>query len=229
MKHCTQIKNQYIKQSRIVGYCLKYNRIKTLSEIRKDRCIGNNNIFCEYFKHNIKNTFLNNKTCKLFIKDYPELYNNYQKLSIVKYGIIDIENYDVLAYFDASFNIETKKSGLSFVITDKNDNYIYENLMQDLCNSINEAEFKSLELLMNYIEDNLNYLSSYGKILILGDSKEVISILEGNRKPKDIDIDKQTALKNRYLNLKQNDKVLIRWVSRKNNKLADKLSKSMIV
>jgi len=221
--------NQYIKESRIAGYCLKYNISKTLPQIRKDKCISKNNIFCEHFSPNNKNTFLNSKKCRLLIRDYPKLYNNLQPLKLVKFKMPDIDDYDIYAYFDASLNIETKSSGLSFVITDKNDNYIHENLVQDYCSSSNEAEFKSLEILISYIDNNKDSLLSYGKILILGDSKEVISILEGNRKPKDIDRNKQIELKNRYLNLKENYGILIRWIKGKDNKLADKLSKSMVI
>jgi len=224
---CIEYKNgQYIKETRIIGYCKKYDRVKTLSEAKKDGCIDNNFKFCDSLEYNNKNPFLKNKFCKLLKKDYPELYLTKLKpiIQLSQLESLNIHKYDIFAYFDASFNMETKISGLSFVITDSNNDILYKNLIHDYCYSNNDAEFEALKTLIDFIEVNINYFN--GKILILGDSKTVINIIENNMRPRDILYEKQVTLKNKYSKLRKNNNISIKWIKGKYNKIADRLSKS---
>lgn len=117
-------------------------------------------------------------------------------------------------YFDASYNTEISRC--AFIVF-KNDRKFYEAFHDKRTVDSCSAEQYALFLLLDYIQNNLNY--NRDKILIFGDAKSVIEQTIKNTTAR------YEKIHRKYWLLNIADNVHIKFIPRAENQLADRLSK----
>lgn len=130
------------------------------------------------------------------------------------------------AWFDASFEDEIKKAGISFLITDESGNEIHKGNKSIKANTINEAEFKALNILCTRLEELLKNKKILGKdiIKIFGDNKVVINTILNETEFLEVN----NGLRLKIIKLfKKNKNWHLNWISTKQNK-SDKESKEAL-
>ncbi|ATF13511.1 hypothetical protein A616_16465 [Brevibacillus brevis X23] len=121
------------------------------------------------------------------------------------------------AYFDASYEWNSKTATAAFIVYDNKGKVVQKAVFNDkLAVDSNHAEWIALDLLLNSLQ-----ALSIEEVEVYGDSRNVIDTLSGQSKRSSYEV----VFKSVLTCVERFNQITFNWITRNENKVADKLSK----
>jgi len=212
--------NPLIKESKIIGYCKKYDKYIT-RKIGNNHCFNGNEYTCKHYDKTVK-TNVKLLSIREIEKKNAGIKENNNIRNINKLFFLQYErNKKIDIYVDASFS-NALLQGKCGIYIKLNDNIIYSNRLIVEARNSHEAECKAIyEALIRIYDFIIPQRKDINIINIYSDSQSLILQCNAISRIRDINLH---IIINRIIEIKDRLCVNLNWIPRQLNYVADALT-----